>query len=170
MPANSAAPPLDSSIRHIERRQWWLFSSGVIVTLLLTLGIVSVRSACSRSENCAESLIDTELAVRALVGLVLLFDIYVIFQQLQIHRFRKRLVEREELFRLISENAADMIAVVDVDGKRLYNSPSYQTLLGYSNEELQQTSGYTPQIHPDDQKLVVARPRPKRGGREWGGV
>ena len=52
------------------------------------------------------------MVVRELVDLVLLFDIYTIYQQLQIFRFRYELVRREELFRLISEHAAGMIAVI----------------------------------------------------------
>lgn len=74
--------------------------------------------------------------VRGLICLVLLFDVYVIYQHLQIFRIRRQLVEHEELFRLISENAADMIALVDADGKRIYNSPSYYKVLGYTPEEL----------------------------------
>ena len=31
--------------------------------------------------------------------------------------------KREELFQIVTENAADMIALVDVKGNRLYNSP-----------------------------------------------
>jgi PAS domain S-box-containing protein len=54
---------------------------------------------------------------------------------------------------LIGENAADMIAVVTANGERLYNSPSYQKLLGYTPEELEKTSAYE-QIHPDDQPAV----------------
>jgi two-component system, cell cycle sensor histidine kinase and response regulator CckA len=147
--------PVDASLRRIERRQWWLFSSGIVVTLLLTLGIVSFAAPMLLSAVDSFYSINTKLEVRALVGLVLLFDIYVVFQQLQIHRFRTRLTEREELFRLISENAADMIALVDASGRRLYSSPSYQKLLGYSAEELVETSAYD-QIHPDDRDAVVA--------------
>jgi PAS domain-containing protein len=62
--------------------------------------------------------------LQGLVALVLIFDIYTIFQQLQIHRMRNRLAGREELFRLISENAADMIAVVDMEGQ-LKNSERF---------------------------------------------
>ena len=94
------------------------------------------------------------LATHALVGMVLLFVVYVVYQQFQIYRFRVQLVEREELFHLITENAADMIAVVTVDGQRLYNSPSYEKVLGYSPEELGSTSAYA-QIHPDDQAKVT---------------
>ncbi len=92
-------------------------------------------------------------AIRGLVGLIFLFDIYTIYQHLLIHRIRRELVEREELFHLISENAADMIAVVDMEGRRIYNSLSYQKVLGYSPEELQASSSFE-QIHPDDRERV----------------
>lgn len=78
-------------------------------------------------------------AVRGLVALVFLFDLYTIYQHLQIHRIRRQLIEREELFHLISQNAADMIAVVDLEGRRIFNSLSYQKILGYSPEELQES-------------------------------
>ena len=82
-----------------------------------------------------------------------LFDLYTIYQYLLIHRIRRQLVQREELFHLISENAADMIAVVDMHGKRIYNSLSYQRVLGYSPEELQTSSSFE-QIHPEDRERV----------------
>jgi PAS domain S-box-containing protein len=91
--------------------------------------------------------------LRGLVGLVFLFDLYTIYQHLLIYRIRARLVEREELFHLISENAADMIAVVDMQGKRLFNSISYQRVLGYTPEELSASSAFE-QIHPEDRETV----------------
>ena len=139
--------------RLTEGRQWWLASTGILVSLLLTLGIVSFVLPALIPGLEAYS-IDTSLAVHALVGLVLLFDLYVIFQQVQLFRARKQIAQREELFRLITENAADMIAVVDASGNRLYNSPSYQRLLGYSPEELRQTKGIE-QVHPDDRQKVI---------------
>jgi PAS domain S-box-containing protein len=54
---------------------------------------------------------------------------------------------------LITENVADMIAVVDVQGHRLYNSPSYFRVLGYTTDELQDSSSFD-QIHPDDRNRV----------------
>ena len=151
------------SWRRTEGRQWWLSSTGIIVSLLLTLGIVSFVLPAFVPGLEAYS-IDTSLAVHALVGLILLFDVYVIFQQAQLSQVRKRFAEREELFRLISENAADMIAVVDGSGNRLYNSPSYQRLLGYSQEELKRTTGFE-QIHPEDrQKVIEAAAEAKRSG------
>ena len=87
--------------------------------------------------------------VRGLACVVLLFDIYTLYQHLQLQRIRRRLAERDQLFQLITENAADMIAVVDGTGQRIYNSPAYQHVLGYSAEELKTTSSIE-QIHPDD--------------------
>lgn len=141
--------------RRSERRQWWLSSSAIAVSLVLTSGIVSVLlpSMIPQLGSSAYAF-DTDIAVHALVGIILLFDVYVVFQQVQLSRFRKQLAEREELFRLIGENAADMIAVVDTKGQRLYNSPSYEKLLGYSQEELGKTSAFE-QIHADDRTAVV---------------
>jgi PAS domain S-box-containing protein len=84
----------------------------------------------------------------------LLFDIYTVYQHMLLQRVRRQLAENNKLFQLISENAADMIAVVDTDGQRLYNSPSYQRILGYSPEELAATPA-THQIHPDDRARVL---------------
>jgi hypothetical protein len=44
-------------------------------------------------------------------------------QQLWIYLSARRSAKHEELFRIITENAADMIALVNVKGRRLYNSP-----------------------------------------------
>ena len=160
------AAPSDSNPenwRRTEGRQWWLASTGILVTLLLTFGIVSFVLP-ALIPGMGPYSVDAGVAVRALVGLVLLFDLYVIFQQVQLFRARKQIAEREELFRLITENAADMIAVVDGSGNRLYNSPSYQRLLGYSPEELQQSKGIE-QVHPDDrQKVMEAAVEAQRSG------
>lgn len=144
---------LGSYLRQTERRQWWLWSSAILVTLLLTMGIVSFVVPTLRLAGESPENLQLTSAVRGLVALVLIFDVYIIYQQLQIYRFRRRLGQREELFRLITENAADLIAVIDARGKRLYNSPSYQKVLGYTAEELQASSPFE-QIHPDDRAEV----------------
>jgi len=60
--------------------------------------------------------------------------------------------EREEFFRLISENVTDLIAVLDLDGRRVYNSPSYSSILG--DPEKIQGSGSFEEIHPDDRERI----------------
>jgi PAS domain S-box-containing protein len=148
--------------RRIDRREWWLWSAAVVVTLLLSFGLASfllpglnLLPGLARSEGDETTFLMLPQVVRALLGLVLIFDIYTLYQQLQIHRIRRELVQREELFRLISENAADLIAVVDMQGNRIYNSLSYQKVLGYSTEELRSSSSFE-QIHPEDRERVKA--------------
>jgi PAS domain S-box-containing protein len=63
------------------------------------------------------------------------------------------LVKAEERFRLIAENSADLISVLDPDGGRLYTSPSFAKVLGLSAEELRATPTCA-QYHPDDQITV----------------
>lgn len=75
-------------------------------------------------------------------------------QQFYLYRIRAESKKREELFKIVTENAADMIALVDVKGNRLYNSPAYKRVLGYSPAELGETSAFE-QIHPDDRLKVL---------------
>jgi two-component system cell cycle sensor histidine kinase/response regulator CckA len=151
--ASTHSNEIRANFRRIERREWWLWAAAAIITLLLTLGLASflLPNAHLHQDFYSQNVLPQ--AMRGLVGLVFLFDLYTIYQYLLIHRIRRQLVEREELFHLISENAADMIAVVDMDGKRIFNSVSYQKVLGYSPEELQASSGFE-QIHPDDRERV----------------
>ena len=85
----------------------------------------------------------------------------VLYQQLRIYQMHRDAKNREELFQIVTENAADMIALVDVKGKRLYNSPAYRRILGYSPAELSETSAFE-QIHPDDRFRVLAAAREAR--------
>jgi len=143
-----------SRMRQVEGREWWLWGFAVTVTLVLTLCIVTLTFPVFRLQTDDTYWIDLKDWVRGLAGLVLLFDIYTMYQHLQLQRIRRRLAEQDELFQLISENAADMIAVVDGTGRRLYNSPAYQKVLGYSSEELSATSSLE-QIHPNDRQRVL---------------
>jgi diguanylate cyclase (GGDEF)-like protein/PAS domain S-box-containing protein len=140
-------------MQQVETREWWLWGFAVTVTLVLTVGIVSLTFPGNHFLRNSDWL-DLREWVRGLACLVLLFDIYTVYQQLQLQRIRRELTERNQLFEVITENAADMIAVVDGTGNRLYNSPAYQKVLGYSSEELKLTSSVE-QIHPEDQPRVL---------------
>lgn len=159
LPEASAGP------RRLEGREWWLWGYAIAVTLVLTVGIISLTISnlhWSKDDLYFRSLADW---VRALAALVLLFDLYTVYQHLQLQRIRRRLAEKEKLFQLITENAADMIAVVDMQGRRLYNSPAYERLLGYESGELAATSALE-QVHPDDRSRVIeAAEKTRRTGR-----
>ena len=138
----------------VEWREWWLWGSAVVVTLVLTFGILSLTLPDFPKPTDNIYSLNLKEWVRGLAALVLLFDIYTIYQQWQLQRIRRQLAEREQLFQLITENAADMIAVIDGNGQRLYNSPAYQEILGYGPEELALTSSMD-QIHPGDRARVL---------------
>ncbi len=130
-----------------------MWGSALIITLLVTFGLASfllVRADSPVAIDQAEHLPEI---VRGLVALIFIFDLYTIYQQTQIYQIRKQLMRREELFQLISENAADMIALVDMEGNRLYNSLSYEKVLGYTTDELKSSSSLE-QVHPDDRERV----------------
>lgn len=60
--------------------------------------------------------------------------------------------EQEAFFRLIAENMGDMVAVLDLAGRRLYNSPSYGRLFG-DPAALAGSDSFA-EIHPDDRARV----------------
>ena len=140
-------------MRQVEAREWWLWGFAVTVTLVLTAGIVSLTFSGPHILEKSDWF-DLKEWVRGLACLVLLFDIYTVYQQLQLQRIRRELTERNQLFEVITENAADMIAVIDGAGNRLYNSPAYEKVLGYSPQELKLTSPVE-QVHPEDRQQVL---------------
>ena len=140
-------------VRQVERREWWLWAFAIIVTVFLTAGIIFLVLPGEHFESNPAYWANLREWVRGLAALVLLFDIYTMYQHLQLLRVRRQLAERDELFQLITENAADMIAVVNHDGQRVYSSPAYQKVLGYSAEELDSATAFD-QIHPSDRDRV----------------
>lgn len=64
----------------------------------------------------------------------------------------ERTSETERLLHLILANIDDMIAVLDLNGVRLYNSPSYEAILG-ARDRLRGTNSFE-EVHPGDRELV----------------
>jgi two-component system cell cycle sensor histidine kinase/response regulator CckA len=64
----------------------------------------------------------------------------------------EQLRQSEEQFRLIAENIGDLIAVLDLEGRRLYNSPSYKAILG-DPTALRGSVSFN-EIHPDDRERI----------------
>ena len=60
--------------------------------------------------------------------------------------------EQKEFFHLIAENIGDFIAVLDRDGRRIYNSPSYLSFFG-AQRDLHGTNSFA-DVHPDDRERV----------------
>lgn len=59
--------------------------------------------------------------------------------------------ESEELFRTIAESVSDMIAVLDINGRRIYNNPAYLRTFG---ETPSSGSDAFTEIHPEDRERI----------------
>jgi len=66
----------------------------------------------------------------------------------------EELVKSEARFRLIAENASELISVWTNEGGRLYSSPSHEKVLGTTAEELRDQP-LAAQMHPDDQAKAL---------------
>jgi PAS domain S-box-containing protein len=66
---------------------------------------------------------------------------------------RRRVLEREEHFRALTENVSDIIAILDGRGVISYITPSVGRMLGYLPDELT-GKDYGGFVHPDDRERV----------------
>jgi PAS domain S-box-containing protein len=94
-----------------------------------------------------------ELWMRTLV--ILFIAASSVYSQIIINKVKtneQKLKESEEKYRLISENANDLIAILNSKFEHEYiNEKTYQKILGYSNEDMLGKTRHDI-IHPDDYK------------------
>lgn len=96
---NETAGPMHADhirreMSRIERREWWLWSNAVMVMLLLTLALASFAFPHLMEQAHGVYSFYVSQAVHGLIGLVLLFNVYTVYQQLQIHRIRRQLTQQ----------------------------------------------------------------------------
>lgn len=129
-------------LRTMERKQWWMWSSACMVMILLTLGVASFAfPAMLRVEETTYSFYLNQ-AVRALVAMVILFSVYIVYQQLQITRLRNQLTEQIQ-----------SLTKVEVLATEVYKLAALDQLTGLYNRR----SG--------EQRLVEEMSRARRHGR-----
>jgi diguanylate cyclase (GGDEF)-like protein len=90
----SSAKDVQLTMRRMDRRQWWLWSYAMMVTLLLLVGIASFAFPALLAGTDNDYSFFVNQAVRSLVGMVLIFNVYLIYQQLQISRIRRQLTDQ----------------------------------------------------------------------------
>ncbi len=61
--------------------------------------------------------------------------------------------ESEARYRLLAENVEDFVTLLDAEEHRLYISPSFYRLTGWTAEEVMQTA-WDARLHPDDISLI----------------
>lgn len=126
---NSAAPDgvehIKTNVHELVRRQWHLWSSAVLITVLLTVGIASFAFPGLLEPKRDNYAFNLDLALRALIGLVLVFTVYTVYQQLQIYRLRLNLNKQIETLGHIEERTEEVYKLAVLDSLTgLYNRRS----------------------------------------------
>ena len=81
-------------MRSMERREWWLWTYAVMITILLMICVASFSFPALLNDVDSYYSFFLNHAVRGLVGLVLIFNVYVVYQQLQINRIRNQVTDQ----------------------------------------------------------------------------
>src|ERR1700735_60815 len=120
-------PP--ASIRHnlsrLERRERWLWSTTVAVILLLTLGVASFAFPALLSREQSTYSFYLNQSVRALVGLILIFSVYLVYQRNLISKLRSELTDQMNSLAKVESLASEVYKLAALDQLTgLYNRRS----------------------------------------------
>ena len=118
-------------MRKLDRRQWWLWSTTLLVLILLTLTVASFTFPALLNQQDSSYSFYLNQAVRALVGIVLLFSVYLVYQQTTIIRMRNQIADQfESLTRVetLTNEVYKLAALDQLTG--LYNRRSGELRLG----------------------------------------
>ncbi|HND52787.1 MAG TPA: PAS domain S-box protein, partial [Pirellulaceae bacterium] len=114
-------------------------------------GMCGVLAVCSRAMLSPE----IQLGLNSIASTV----VQVILRR----QTQDMLHESQEQYRLLADNADDFVLLNDGEGRRLYVSPSYYRVTGWTPEEVQ-TGDWRRRLHPDDMPTIeLARERNRRG-------
>ena len=83
------------NLRKIERKDWWVWANSIFVMLLLTGALISFALPSLVEGATTFFRVGFTEAVFGLVALVVVFNIYTIYQQVLIKRLRLQLAEKQ---------------------------------------------------------------------------
>ncbi len=115
VPAENRLEEIQANLQKLERRDWWLWIVAIIVMLLLTFAVVSLSfpDLLKREDPLLQYSMNE--AVRGLVGLVLIFNTYTIYQQWQIKKLRRQFSEQLEVMGRLRLRAEEFHRLATID-------------------------------------------------------
>lgn len=102
-------------LRKLEHRDWWLWILAIIVMLLLTVAVVSLSFPALLKVEDPFFQFSLNQAVRGLVGLVLIFNTYTVYQQVMIKRLRRQLSEQLDVMGRLQNRAEEFHKQATID-------------------------------------------------------
>ena len=96
MSGEVAARELAEERRRIEKRDWWVRGYSIFVILLLTFAVISLTLPALLTGGETFFKIKLTEAVFGLITLIILFNIYTIYQEMLIKRLRRQLLEKQD--------------------------------------------------------------------------
>jgi PAS domain S-box-containing protein len=145
----------DSHLKHTKAIKDLLIVSAISVAIFVIASHLNILEKFIHFSQRYEHLqLDEVIIVCAILAFVMM-----IFSVRRVHELQQDIGERkraeealrrhEERFRLLIENASDIITVLDRDGIIRYGSPSVANILGYNPKELIGENAFA-LVHPDD--------------------
>ena len=114
-PSDAGLHELQAKLQRLERRDWWLWTMAVIVMLLLTFAVFSMSFPGLVKVDDPFFQASLNRAVRGLIGLVLIFNAYTIYQQITVKRLRRDFSRQIEEMRALQMRAGEFerLALID---------------------------------------------------------
>ncbi|MGP4042011.1 PAS domain S-box protein [Gracilibacillus sp. D59] len=105
-------------------------------------------------KHCSNALIPVTVKITPLILDDKVEGFYAIFHDMTKEKeSEKKLQESEERFRIIAENAHDLIVLLNHQGRIIYASPSFKRIVGFSQDEYLDKI-FLHNIHPEDQESL----------------
>jgi diguanylate cyclase (GGDEF)-like protein len=125
--------------RKLDRRQWWLWSSTIVVLLLLTICVGSFSFPELFHHDSDVSFTNyLNQSVHALVGIVLVFSLYLVYQQTMIFRMRNQIADQFQSIAKVENFTHEVYKLAALDQLTgLYNRRSGEQRLAEEIERVE---------------------------------
>lgn len=88
-PSPTTMQEMQAGLDKLERREWWRWATALLIMLFLTVGVLALALPEMRRDSFTQA--DLNRAVYGLFAVVVVFDVFAIYQQVVITRLRRQL-------------------------------------------------------------------------------